>query len=67
MTVRSEAQATTGPSLSWRQLTGGAGIASVVLFIILSVVVGDYPDIDKSAGELRDWFEDNGTTVQAVN
>lgn len=67
MTVRSEVQAETGLALGWRQLTGAAGIASVVLSIILVAVAGDYPDINKSAGEIRNWFEGNGTTAQTLS
>lgn len=67
MTVRSEVQTATGPALNWRHLTGAAGIASVALSVVLVAVAGDYPDIDKPAGEIRDWFEDNGTTAQATS
>jgi hypothetical protein len=70
MATHSEAQVLPGVTVSWRQLAGAAGIAGVILAVVLLGFFGleeDYPDIDKSAGEIRAWFEDNGTEAQSVS
>jgi hypothetical protein len=70
MATRSEAQVLPGPALGWRQVTGVAGIAGVILSVVILGVLGleeEYPDIDKSAAEIRAWFEDNGTRAQSVS
>jgi hypothetical protein len=60
----------TGLSPSWRQLAGGAGIAGVLFFLVTLGVLGmeeEYPDINRSIGEVRIWFEDNGTVAQTLS
>jgi len=69
MATRSETQTLTGLA-SWRQLAGAAGITGVALFIVTLGVLGmeeEYPDINRPIGEVRIWFQDNGTLAQTLS
>jgi hypothetical protein len=60
MTMRSESQAIPGVTWSWTQLGGLAGVIGVVLFVIGIFMQGDVPQVNDSAEEVRNWFDENG-------
>ncbi len=53
-------------SMSWKQVTGWAGVANVVVFIVLIAVIGDGPGLSDSAAETREYFADNETQIALV-
>jgi hypothetical protein len=54
-------------SMSWKKLTGWAGVAYVVVFVLLIVVIGpEGPGIADSAAEVRDYFADNQTQIALI-
>ena len=53
-------------SVSWKKMAGWAGIAYVVIFLALFVGTEQPLSLDESAGEFRQWFVDNETSVALV-
>lgn len=49
--------------MSWKQIAGWAGVAYVVIFLVLFFIVGTPPGLDDSAAEYREWFVDNETQI----
>jgi len=53
-------------SVSWKKVTGWSGIAFIVLLVIGLFVGSDGPALEDSAGDVREWFEDNEGLVAYV-
>lgn len=49
--------------MTWRQVSGYAGIAFAVVFFGLGLTILDGPVITDSAANMRAWFADNTSTV----
>lgn len=54
-------------SMTWKQVTGWAGVANVVIFIVLIAVIGDGPALSDSPAEIREYFADNETQIALVS
>lgn len=53
--------------MSWKQVTGWAGVGYVLVFIVLLIVGGGFgPSLSDTPAETREWFEDNQTQVALV-
>jgi glucan phosphoethanolaminetransferase (alkaline phosphatase superfamily) len=50
-------------SVSWKQVTGWAGIAYVVIFLVIIFGSGSGPVLADSATDIREFFEDNATSI----
>lgn len=53
-------------SVSWKKVTGWAGIAYVAIFLGLFAGTEQPLSLDESAAEFRQWFVDNETSVAVV-
>lgn len=51
---------------SWDRMAAGAGIGTVVLFVIGSVVVGDRPRVDDPTAELAAYYGDDRANLVAA-
>lgn len=67
MATISEGSALPGINISWRQLAAIAGIAGVALFVIGAAMQGDAPMADEAAADVRQWYDDNGSTFLLGN
>ncbi|MDH3540341.1 MAG: DUF4386 domain-containing protein [Acidimicrobiia bacterium] len=53
-------------TVSWKKVTGWAGIAYVVIFLALFAFTAQPASLTDSAAEFRQWFVDNETSVAVV-
>ena len=53
-------------TVSWKKVTGWAGIAYVVIFVALFVGTAQPASLSDSAAEFQQWFVDNETSVAVV-